>query len=270
MPARDYLAPPRPYFIQPETDVPLSPPVRPPFSHYHSSSTLPATPRTPYPATHMAQTPSQPVTSGTRLRPYLTLPPRLLLVFLTPAVLPLILTIAHLFQNRSSTASLAQSLKSGVLSACDGLAKGAASIQTMPRYLAMQTNQEVIRATQASILAIGTMLMDSVTIIETVVTYLVDTYRSMLLCTIELAVRGTLDALIGAVQLVRSASPMCALGSAETMLDLARCHRHTQHHQDGHPERRRYRQLGYPDCCRSHQRGSFLTIKSCILTVHDP
>ena len=66
----------------------------------------------------------------------------------------------------------------------------------------MQTNQEVIRATQASIMAIGVMLMDSVIIIETVVTFIVDTYRSMLLCTIELAVRGSLDLLIGAVQTV--------------------------------------------------------------------
>lgn len=64
----------------------------------------------------------------------------------------------------------------------------------------MQTNQEAIRATQASILAIGTMLMDAITIIEAVVNFIVDTYRSMLLCTIELAVRGTLEILISAVQ----------------------------------------------------------------------
>jgi hypothetical protein len=66
----------------------------------------------------------------------------------------------------------------------------------------MQTNDEVIRATQASILLIGAALIDCVTIIETVVTFIADTYRSMLLCTIELAVRGTLDILISAVHTV--------------------------------------------------------------------
>jgi hypothetical protein len=66
----------------------------------------------------------------------------------------------------------------------------------------MQTNDEVVRATQASILAIGTALIDCIIIVEAVVTYIANSYRSMLLCTIELAVRGTLDIMIGIVQLV--------------------------------------------------------------------
>lgn len=195
----DLLAPPRRDYVNPDHIVPLSPPSRPPFVRYHSSSSLPATPYTPYPPPP-ATGPSQ---ERTRLlQPYLDLPPRLLLTTPTPAILPLILTIAHLIQTRSSTASLAATLRDSVLSACSGLAKGAASIQTMPRYLAIQTNDEVVRATQTSILSVGAALIDSVTIIETVVTFILDTYRSMLLCTIELAVRGTLDILIGAIELV--------------------------------------------------------------------
>ena len=200
----NHLAPPRPGFTNPDYAIPLSPPSRPPFAHYYSSSTLPATPCTPYPPRPAASANEVTITP---LKPYLTLPPRLLLATLTPALLPLILTIAHLMQNRSSTASLAASLKSSLLSACSGLATGAASIQTLPRYLAMQTNDEVVRATQASILALGAALIDSITIIETVLTFVLDTYRSMLLCTIELAVRGTLDILIGAVEVVSSLLP---------------------------------------------------------------
>jgi hypothetical protein len=112
------------------------------------------------------------------------------------------LTIAHLLQNRTSTASLAESLKGSLLAACGGIATGAAGLLTMPRYLAIQTNHQAVRATQASILAIGAAISDCVTIIETVVTFMVDTYRSMLMCTIELAVRGTLEVVIGAVQTV--------------------------------------------------------------------
>ncbi|OCF79039.1 plasma membrane fusion protein PRM1 [Kwoniella mangroviensis CBS 8886] len=182
----------------PDHVIPLTPHLRPPFAHYHSSSTLPPTPHTPY----SPQAPSNSGESPTRLRPYLSLSPRILLTFFSPYLLPIILTIAHMFQNRSSTASLAASLKQSMLSACSGLAKGAASIQTMPRYLAMQTNEEVVRATQASILAVGSMLMDAVTIIEVVVEFIVDTYRSLLLCTIELVVRGTLEILIAAVDTI--------------------------------------------------------------------
>ncbi|ORX39271.1 hypothetical protein BD324DRAFT_598625 [Kockovaella imperatae] len=181
---------------------PFSPDHRPPFDRYHSSNTLPATPRTPFERSASSSNPAQIHYSTTRLRPYLTLPARLFLLFLTPGVLPLILTICHLFQNRSSTASLADNLRSSLLSACDGIARGAASLQSMPRYLALQTNQEVVRAAQASILGVGLMLVYSVTIIETVVTFMVDTYRSMLLCTIELAVRGSLELLIGTVKTI--------------------------------------------------------------------
>ncbi|WWC72883.1 uncharacterized protein I206_106847 [Kwoniella pini CBS 10737] len=183
----------------PDHIIPLTPQVRPPFSHYQSSSTLPITPQTPY---SPQRTTSTTLEKSTELKSYLSLPPRILLTFLSPCLLPIILTISHMINNRQSTASLAISLKESMFAACNGLAKGAASIQTMPRYLAIQTNQEVIRATQASILTIGNLLMDSVTTIEVVVEFIVDTYRSMLLCTIELAIRGTLEIVIGAVEVI--------------------------------------------------------------------
>ena len=66
----------------------------------------------------------------------------------------------------------------------------------------MQTNEEMIKATQASVLAVGEGLMDVITIVETVLNFMVDTYRSFLLCTIQFAVQGVLDVLIDAVQLV--------------------------------------------------------------------
>lgn len=205
----DFLAPPQAGYLNPDHIVPLSPPARPPFAHYHSSSTLPATPHTPYPPPPANG--ARPPERSTPLRPYLTLPARLLLTTLTPALLPLILTIAHLIQNRSSTALLAASLKSSILSACSGIATGAASIQAMPRYLAMQTNEEVVRVTQASILAFGTVLIDSITIVETVLIFILDTYRSLLLCTIELAVRAALDILIAAVGMVSGILESCRL-----------------------------------------------------------
>ena len=208
----NYLSPPRAQHINPEHSVPLSPPARPPFAHYHSSnSVLPATPRTPYPpephppAQQSSTTLPPPTTSrSTPLKPYLGLSARIILTTLSPTLLPLILTICHLIYNRSSTESLADSLRDSLLSACGGLATGAASLSTMPRYLAMQTNEQAVRATQATILAVGSALIDCVTIIEVVVIFIVNTYRSLLMCTLELAVRGSLEVVIGAVQTVRS------------------------------------------------------------------
>ncbi|KAI9636910.1 plasma membrane fusion protein PRM1 [Dioszegia hungarica] len=197
MSGAEYLAPPRTNYINPDHIVPLTPPsTRPPFAHYHSTASLPHTP------TDMDRykSPPPPAASGTRLRPHLTLAPRLLLTTLSPALIPLILTIAHLIANRSSTTDMAASLRSSMLSACSGLAKGAATLQTLPRYLAMQTNEEMVRAAQATIRGIGSVLMDVVTVVEVVVIFMLDTYRSLLMCTIELAVRGTLELMIGAVK----------------------------------------------------------------------
>lgn len=87
-----------------------------------------------------------------------------------------------------------------MLAACSGLAKGAATLQTLPRYLAMQTNEEMVRAVQATIRGIGSVLIDVVTVVEEVVGFMLDTYRSLLMCTIELAVRGILELMIGAVK----------------------------------------------------------------------
>ena len=197
-----YLQPPRNNHVNPDHIIPLSPPGRPPFQRYHSTSTLPATPRTPFAPVDEKNPPPRPAGQD-GLQPYLGLLPRLILVTLIPALLPLILTIAHLLQNRSSTAALANTLKDSVLSACNGLADGAASIQTLPRYMAMQTNKVAVLATQASILAVGAGLIDCITIIERVIEFIIDTYRSLLMCTIQLAVQGVLDILIDAVQTVR-------------------------------------------------------------------
>lgn len=200
----EYLKPPR--FQQPNPDYtsPATPPGAAPFTSYgQPDPSLPPTPQTSSPAPpHLSSSSTMP-SSG--LTPYLALPPRLLLSTLSPALLPLILTIAHLSQNRASTAALASTLKSNLLSACGGLAKGAASLQSIPRYLAMQTNDEVVRAAQASILLVGAGLMDCITIVEKVLEFMLDTYRSLLMCTIQLAVQGTLDILISAVQTVRPA-----------------------------------------------------------------
>lgn len=136
------------------------------------------------------------------LKPFLGLAPRLWLTAFNPGFIPLIFTIAQIAATRKSTNELAAQLKQGVLDACAQIAAGAGSLQALPRYLAMQTNAEVLRATRATVLAVGSALMDCITVIEVVLNFIVDTYRSLLLCTIQLVVQGSLDLLISAVQTV--------------------------------------------------------------------
>jgi hypothetical protein len=136
------------------------------------------------------------------LKPFLGLAPRLWLTAFNPGFLPLIFTIASVAATRKSTNELAAQLKNSVLDACAQIAAGAGTLQALPRYLAMQTNAEVLRATRATVLAVGSGIMHSITVIEVVLNFIVDTYRSLLLCTIQLVVTGSLELLISAVQTV--------------------------------------------------------------------
>lgn len=92
------------------------------------------------------------------------------------------------------------------MAACNGIASGASSLQVLPRYMAMQTNREVLRATRAVALSVGTLLMDCLTIIEKVVGFILDMYRSLLLCTIQLIVQATMEFVISAVDKVSLAA----------------------------------------------------------------
>lgn len=111
-------------------------------------------------------------------------------------------TVAHLVQTRASTATLAANLKHDVLSACGGLATGASILQSIPRYLAMQTNAELLRAARQTVMGVGLALMDIILVIEAVLKFVIDMYRSLLMCVIQLVVQGTLSVLIGAVEAV--------------------------------------------------------------------
>lgn len=184
--------------------VPISP---------HSSPFNAYAPRTPprrrlsaldmsYPPPDKEKDVDHPPKDDDGLKSFLGLAPRLWLTAFNPGFLPLIFTIAHLAATRASTAQLAAQLKESVLDACESIASGAGALQALPRYLAMQTNAEMLRATRATVLAVGSALMDCITVIEVVVNFIVDTYRSLLLCTLQLVVQGSLELLISAVQTV--------------------------------------------------------------------
>lgn len=136
------------------------------------------------------------------LRPFLGFGPRVLLTTISPALLPLVFTVVHLIATRSSTQKLASTLKDKVMAACNGIANGAGGLQAVPRYLAMQTNKEILRATRATVMAAGEVLMVCLTIIEKVIGFIIDMYRSLLLCTIQLVVHTAMAVIVGAIDLV--------------------------------------------------------------------
>lgn len=148
------------------------------------------------------QVSAQPESSG--LLPFLGLKARLLLSALSPSLLPLILTTVHLAATRATTQELADKLHSGVYGSCAKLAQAAGSVQAFPRYLAMKTNEELLRNARSGILALGMILIYILTAIREIIIFVADMYRALLMCTIEFVINAAFDLIAAIVAIVRA------------------------------------------------------------------
>jgi len=81
--------------------------------------------------------------------------------------------------------------------------KAASSAASLPRFMALATNEQIIDAVNVSMRGAREALILSLTAMEAIINFIVDTYRSTFLCFLELAVRGGLALIIGATQEVR-------------------------------------------------------------------
>jgi hypothetical protein len=75
--------------------------------------------------------------------------------------------------------------------------------------MALATNEQISDAVNASMSAARDALVLSLTIMEAVINFVVDIYRSTFLCFLELAAGGGLSLVIGATQEVHLISPFC-------------------------------------------------------------
>ena len=73
----------------------------------------------------------------------------------------------------------------------------------MPRFMALATNEQIADAVNASMDGAREALILSLTVMEAVINFLVDIYRSTFFCFLELVVGGGLSLIIGATQEVR-------------------------------------------------------------------
>lgn len=70
----------------------------------------------------------------------------------------------------------------------------------MPRYMAAATNAQIADAVNGTMNGARAALVLTLTVMEAIINFIVDMYRSTFLCFLELVVRGALSILIGAVQ----------------------------------------------------------------------
>ncbi|KAK0556671.1 plasma membrane fusion protein prm1 [Tilletia horrida] len=139
--------------------------------------------------------------------PFLSLRSRLLLAALSPTLLGLIavlvtVAIPLLTAGASPIQTRIDQAKDRLTSACGGVQAAAAAIQGVPHYMATGTNRMIASTVVFFVQGLGHLLMLLLIATEQVLLYVVDTYRSLLQCLIELLIRGVLAVLTEAVQIL--------------------------------------------------------------------
>lgn len=146
---------------------------------------------------------STPAVSSSGLTPYLQLPHILSLTWLAYPILSLIFIAFRLQISSDSAQTAINNAKGDLLTGCLAAQHAASSAASMPRFMALATNEQIADAVNASMDGAREALILSLTVMEAVINFLVDIYRSTFFCFLELVVGGGLSLIIGATQEVR-------------------------------------------------------------------
>ena len=150
---------------------------------------------------HSSQALSEP---SSTLKPYLSLSHILSLTWLAYPILSLLFIAFRLQLSSSSAQDAVNDAKNNLLTSCKAAEQAATAAASLPRYMAVATNDQIADAVNGTMNAARATLVLSLTIMEAIINFVVDIYRSTFLCFLELVVQGGLAVLIAAVQEVRS------------------------------------------------------------------
>ncbi|SJK97131.1 related to Plasma membrane fusion protein PRM1 [Armillaria ostoyae] len=136
----------------------------------------------------------------TSLKPYLELPHLYSLTWLAYPILSLFFIAFRLYSSLESSQESIASAKATLLASCKAAEKAATATASMPRYLAVATNQQYADAVNGTLQLARATLVVALTMMEAIINFIIDIYQSTLLCFVELVVRGGLAILSAAVK----------------------------------------------------------------------
>lgn len=138
--------------------------------------------------------------SETTLKPYLTLPYILSLTWLAYPIISLLFVAFRLQISAASAQDAVSDAKGNLLTSCSAAEKAATAASSLPRYMAIGTNKQIAGAVNDTMDGAREALILALTILESILNFVIDIYRSTFFCFLELVVGGGLSILIGAVQ----------------------------------------------------------------------
>ncbi|KAF9264118.1 hypothetical protein L218DRAFT_863771 [Marasmius fiardii PR-910] len=138
--------------------------------------------------------------SSAKLKPYLELRHYLSLTWLAYPILSLLFVAFRLQISLGSAQDSIASAKDNLIASCKAAERAATSAASMPRFMALATNEGFADTVNGSLNAARAALVLSLTVMEAIINFIVDLYRSTFLCFLELVIRGGLAIIIGAVK----------------------------------------------------------------------
>ncbi|KAL0565736.1 plasma membrane fusion protein prm1 [Marasmius crinis-equi] len=138
--------------------------------------------------------------STSSLKPYLELRHYLSLTWLAYPILSLLFVAFRLQLSLDSAQDSIASAKDNLIASCKAAERAATSAASMPRIMALATNEQFADTVNASLNAARAALVLSLTVMEAIINFIIDIYRSTFLCFLELVIRGGLAIIIGAVK----------------------------------------------------------------------
>ncbi|GAA5880772.1 hypothetical protein JCM1840_001368 [Sporobolomyces johnsonii] len=149
---------------------------------------------------HLLSAFTPPPSTSRQLHPYLGPRARLSLAWLSQHFLALLLVLVALAFLLASIPPLVQDAKATLTAACAGV-EGAASVAvSLPHYMADSVNELNSKAVSAVTNGAGTVLDLTLQALEAIILFMIDTYRSLFLCLMDLAIHGSLTLLIDAIE----------------------------------------------------------------------
>ncbi|GAA6064016.1 hypothetical protein JCM10212_005499 [Sporobolomyces blumeae] len=135
-----------------------------------------------------------------RLHPYLGPRARLSLSWLSQHFLALLLVLVALGFLLASIPTLVKDGKATLTAACSGVEGAAGVAVSLPHYMADGVNELNSKTISAVTNGAGTVLDLTLQALEAIILFMIDTYRSLFLCLLDLAVHGSLTLLINAIE----------------------------------------------------------------------
>ena len=173
------------------------------------------------------------------MTPYLTLPHLLSLAWLAYPIISLLFVAFRLILSLDASESTIASAKADLLAGCLAAEHAATSAASMPRYMAIATNKQFADAVNDTMSGAREVLVLALTVMEAVINFMVDIYRSTFLCFLELIVQAALGLLITATQAVSlfhvsaTKGRMLMFGHVDQHFGEQRC----EFAENRHPER---------------------------------